>query len=81
MTASKWQLIGNLDINNGVCDQRLIVYIATNLEQTGNNSQRDDGIGKLLRLSPEQIKTYIKAGKIRDSESISALYLTQLFNA
>ena len=75
--ASSWKQIGDLDVHNGVCDQKMCIFLATELTQTGHHEKEDDGITDVMQVPYSDVMTMVKQGKIRDTEVLSALLLAQ----
>lgn len=77
LIAMRWQLLGQLDVHNGVSSQSMYAFLATELTQTNEHGQKDDGISKVVLLDTKQITNHIKNGRIRDTESLAALLISQ----
>ncbi|HVX57736.1 MAG TPA: NUDIX hydrolase [Candidatus Saccharimonadales bacterium] len=77
LTGDHWKQIGELDVHNGVCREVAYIFLATGLHQTGQHEQQADGIKRTFSMPLEEVFATIAAGKIRDSESITALYLAK----
>ncbi len=76
-TATTWHKIGELDLHNGHCMEVMHAFLASDLTQTGNNQQLEDGIQNSCLMSIEEVYQSIHSGRIRDSETIAALMLAE----
>ncbi len=73
IVAKKWKLVGKFQIGNGLMDHLGYAFLATNLTLGKSHRQMEEGISSHKFMSIKSILQLIKAGKISDSESITAL--------
>ncbi len=76
--AKKWKKLGALQSFTGVSDDIFHVYLTKGLTQTNANKKHEDGILEVKKFSLQKVKAMVEAGKITDSQTISALFLMQL---
>jgi 8-oxo-dGTP pyrophosphatase MutT (NUDIX family) len=72
LTAKNWQKIGEFYSANGLLNELSHLYLATDLTQTNQNKQLDEGIDKLYKLSEAEIKEMVKAGEIKDAQTLAS---------
>jgi 8-oxo-dGTP pyrophosphatase MutT (NUDIX family) len=73
LQAKTWELIGKTYPAVGVLSEENHTYLATDLTQTENNYQQEEGIMEILKVPFKQSIQMIKDGRITDSQSIAAL--------
>jgi len=78
LVAKKWKLLAKFQIANGVLDGIGWVYLATDLKQTGKHRRREEGIKEIKWISFKKVWGLIRAGKINDSQTITALHYAAL---
>jgi len=77
--AQSWRKLGELDAHNGICQEVMHVFLATDLKQTGDHRQKDDGITRNLLLTINETYKVIDEGRMQDSETIAALTLARIY--
>jgi len=70
--ASKLDLISEFYPTPGYCEEKLFVYLATGLTQTGQHLDFDEEI-ELVRMSLGDARALVNSGEIDDSKTIIAL--------
>ncbi|HZS46092.1 MAG TPA: NUDIX hydrolase [Blastocatellia bacterium] len=70
--ASKMYLISAFFPTPGYCEEKLFVYLATDLTQTQQNLEFDEDI-ELVRLTLDQARSLVYSGEIDDAKTIIAL--------
>jgi ADP-ribose pyrophosphatase len=70
--ASKLELISEFYPTPGYCEEKLFVYLATGLTQTGQKLDFDEEI-ELVRMSLSDARALVNSGEIDDSKTIIAL--------
>jgi 8-oxo-dGTP pyrophosphatase MutT (NUDIX family) len=75
LTAKKWEKLGELYSANGLLREKAEVFLATELTQTGENEQEEEGIDQLIKLPLEKVLEMIQAGEIKDGQTLSSLML------
>lgn len=78
LAAKSWTLLGKTQIANGAMNQIGYVYLARGLRQTGKNEQAEEGINQTKLVPLKKAMALIRAGKISDAQSITALALAWL---
>jgi ADP-ribose pyrophosphatase len=73
--AEKWELIGRMDAMPALFTNSLYVFMATNATPTGTLSPDETEDLETLVVPVEDVKRYIREGKITSSVMIAALYL------
>ncbi len=71
--AESWENIGQFQVMNGVCSEMGHIYLARDLVQTEDNSQKEEGIREMKKVPSTKIPSFIQSGKINDGQSIIAL--------
>jgi 8-oxo-dGTP pyrophosphatase MutT (NUDIX family) len=79
LKARKWKLVGKFQVANGLTDEIGCVYLATELSDTGKNSQKEEGIEKVISVSIEEVFSMIRRGRITDGQTIVSLHLASEF--
>lgn len=77
-TAGKWEKLGNVQSANGLLCEIGHVYLATELSDTGQHAQLEEGINEVRKVPLREAFQMIKRGEISDAQTISALTLTAL---
>lgn len=75
LVAKKWEKLGSFYSANGLLHEKAYVYLATELKQTGQHEQEEEGIDKLYKFSLDKILEMIKNGEIEDGQTISSMML------
>ncbi len=71
-TAKTWKSLGFIYTTPGICDEKLYLYYATDLEFTKQNP--DDGeIIEYFEYNLNEVFDMIKSGEISDAKTICAL--------
>lgn len=78
LTARIWKKIGKPQARNGLMSQIDDVFLATELSETNDHAQHEEGIVGLRTVSFKKVFQMIKAGEISDAPSIAALTLAAL---
>lgn len=78
LAARGWKKIGRTATINGISDEIMHIYLATNLRNVGTAEQADEDIRQVRWLSLRRALTWVKAGKITDAQTIAALSLAAL---
>lgn len=78
LIAKKWKKLGSFQTANGIMSELSHVYMATELIQTNENEQADEGIQELIRVPIKEALNMVKMGKISDSQSIVSLMMVAL---
>jgi 8-oxo-dGTP pyrophosphatase MutT (NUDIX family) len=78
VVAKSWQPIGRFQAENAYVNNFIHVFVARDLEYTGQHDQLAEGINKTERISFSDVLQLIKNGEITDSQSMSALFLVAL---
>lgn len=76
--ARQYVELGRLIVSNGLLNEHMAVVVATELTM-GKRSEADDvdAIAQGKFFSLQEVELMIKTGKISDSQSISAIYMTE----
>jgi len=78
IVAKKWKKVGiNYGIN-GATKHLSHVFVASELSETGDNKQKEEGINQIKWVSFGKVLRMISEGKITDGETISALLIAGL---
>ena len=72
-TANNWTAVGQGFVMNGVCGEKSYFFVASNLTQTGQNEQLEEGISQQKWFGMDEIKQMIKENVITDNQSIVAI--------
>lgn len=78
LIARTWVKLGVIYPAVGFLNQPNHIFLATNLKQTSNNRQAEEGIKETLVISLPKIMRLIAQGKITDAQTIAAITLTNL---
>lgn len=76
--AGQWRQLGKFQAENGYMNNFGIVFVATGLSDVGQDDRLAEGINKTEQKTIEEALHLVKASKITDSQSISALTLLAL---
>lgn len=74
-TAKNWEKLGEFHSANGLLAEKAYVYLATNLKQTGQNEQAEEGIDKLYKMPLKEVLKKIENGEIKDGQTLCSLML------
>ena len=80
IVAMDWKLLGKTRVCNGLMTEHQNTYLAQTLTMTDKKAAEDEAIvthGKFCSL--REIRTMIQQGKINDGQSITGLYLAELW--
>lgn len=75
LRAAEWKKLAVINPMNGIADEEMYVYLATDLRQTQKNKSAEEGIVEIKKFSPAEIKKMVKGGKISDGQTLAALLL------
>lgn len=73
-SAEQWQKLGEMTPVPGYSDERIHIYLATDLQPTGQNLDRDEIIN-VHEIEISEAMEMVNAGKIQDAKSIAGLFL------
>ncbi len=71
--AKNWRSLGYINTSPGFCDERLYLYLATNLEFVGEHPDEGEII-KAYEYKLSEVEEMILNGKINDAKTICALH-------
>jgi hypothetical protein len=71
--AANWRKLGEFYSANGLLREKGHVFLATGLNQTGENEQEEEGIDQVIKLPLEKIMDMIRKGEIKDGQTMSSL--------
>jgi 8-oxo-dGTP pyrophosphatase MutT (NUDIX family) len=74
-TAGEWRHLGKMQGANGVSDQVIDIYLATELKQTDVHEQEEEGITELLAVPLPKVKDMVGSGEISDLQALGALFV------
>jgi len=72
--AGDWQHLGVMHPCIGYSNERIEIFLAKQLRNTGQNNLDDNEFLELLELSPSAARQAIFSGEITDAKTIAALY-------
>ncbi len=75
LIAGSWEELGSFYSANGLLREKAHVFLATGLQQTGEDKKSEDGIDKVIKLPIKRVLEMIKDGEIHDGQTISSLML------
>lgn len=78
LLAGEWKLLGKVQSANGLLNEFGYVYLATDLTETNDNKQAEEGIVEHQLVSFNKALTMIQSGEISDGQSISSIFLAAL---
>lgn len=78
LNAKNWEKIGEFTPWNGISDEVSHVFMAKNLEETGSELDRDEGILEVRKVLFTKVFDLIKSGEISDGQTITALTLAKI---
>jgi ADP-ribose pyrophosphatase YjhB (NUDIX family) len=78
LAASQWRQLGKFQAENAYINNFGIVFVATELSDTGHDDRLAEGINKTEKVLLKEALQMIQTGEITDSQSISALTLLAL---
>jgi ADP-ribose diphosphatase len=73
-SAEQWQKLGEMTPVPGYSDERIHIYLATDLQPAEQNLDRDEIIN-VHEIEISEAMEMVKAGKIQDAKSITGLFL------
>ena len=73
-SAEQWQKLGEMTPVPGYSDERIHIYLATDLLPAEQNLDRDEIIN-VHEIEFDEAMEMVKAGKIQDAKSIAGLYM------
>lgn len=73
--AENWEKLGEFYSANGLLSEKAHVYLATDLKQTGQDEQAEEGIDRLYKFSLDELLEKIGNGEIQDGQTMSSLLL------
>jgi ADP-ribose diphosphatase len=73
-TAGKWEKLTEFFVSPGFCEEKMWLYLATDLIETKQRLEQDELI-EIVRLSISQCLEMITAGEIQDAKTIIGLML------
>ena len=73
-TAGKWEKLTEFFVSPGFCEEKMWLYLATDLVQTAQKLEHDELL-KVVRLPISQCLEMITAGEIQDAKTIIGLML------
>ena len=76
--AGTWRRLGDLDPNPAILDNRLGIWLATDLEWVEEPRGDGDEEIEVLTVPLEEIPRWVERGEIRHALMLSSLYLYQL---
>lgn len=79
LVAGDWKKIGEVTPYDGISVEVDHVYLATNLEQTGQPLDQKEGILEVRRIPFEKAFDLIKSGEISNGQTITALSLAKIY--
>ena len=71
--AKNWRSLGFINTSPGFCDERLYLYLATNLEFVGEHPDEGEII-KAYEYKLSEVEEMILNGKINDAKTICAIH-------
>lgn len=77
ITAKDWTFLGKTRVCNGLMTERMSVYLARNLSAAAKSNEAIVGEGNFFSLV--DIHKMIHAGDINDGQSLTGLYLLELW--
>ena len=75
--AERWSELGELYPAPGICDERQLLFFATELTYAPLPADDDESI-TVERYSPEQVESFIVSGALNDAKSISVFLRAKL---
>jgi 8-oxo-dGTP pyrophosphatase MutT (NUDIX family) len=79
LTAENWHYLGWSYPCNGLLTEKNYFYLATDVRQTGQNAQLEEGIEAVMKVSFNEILRMIKEGEFTDGQTITAMMKAALF--
>ena len=73
-SAEQWQKLGEMTPVPGYSDERIHIYLATDLLPAGQNLDRDEIIN-VHEIEFDEAMEMVKTGEIQDAKSITGLFL------
>lgn len=74
-TASQWERLGELQMDNSKGDSLGVVFICTGLSLTGDSHQTEEGIEATAAHSWEEVQTMVTQGELTDASTLAPLML------
>lgn len=78
LISDEWEKLSTFQTMNGQANHLAKVFLARNVQQTGNNRQAEEGITEMRKESFPHIFEMIKSGELMDAESITSLTMAAL---
>lgn len=78
ITASTWTDLGEYQPFNGVVRETMYLFIAQDLDLSGETPELAEGINKVLRVPFPEVTELIKSGTIDDGPTITAVFKAAL---
>ena len=75
MTAKKWKKLGSAQSCNGIMTEMMHVFLATDLTQTKEADQWEEGIANTQMIPLKEVLSMIQQGKFTDAQSMAAILL------
>ncbi len=79
LTAKKWQNLGFFYLSTGSSNEKGHVFVAQDLNQTGQHIQEDDGIVEMRKVPLGKVFNMLKKGEIIDGATISCLMKLSIY--
>ena len=73
--AMQWSKVGSFYSMHGISTEKAVVFSASELTQTGEHMQEEEGITECKFFSSTALKRMIRDGTITDGETIAALHI------
>ena len=77
LVAEEWEEAGTFEGLNGVANAPCHVFIARGLSDAGEHSQEEEGITDVRAVSFEELRRMIRAGELRDGETLTSLMIAE----
>lgn len=77
--AKDWVKVGQFTPLNGISNEISNVFLARDLEETGSEPDKNEGIMEVRKVAFEKVFDLIESGEISDGQTISALTLAKIY--
>jgi len=77
LIAEEWEEAGTFEGLNGVANAPCHVFVARGLSEAGDHSQEEEGITDVRKVSFEELRRMIRAGELRDGETLTSLMIAE----
>ncbi len=77
LTAQNWQKLGELQAMNGLADEIMHVFLATELTLTGNHKRADEGITEVKKVTAQQFEAMIASSEMTCGQSMASYLLAR----